>query len=335
MNGNDILIRKNSDRFQLFLLSNCIGFGMLGYVIMSHLYSKIMYAIYSSLDYETSKILSDSSIFQNSTYIIYALFCVVLPFVSVYLLTKRICDIKLLFNKPKKGRGLLPVTFIGLGMCILGNYCSSIFSWITENLFSSTPTGAPSDITSASQISLAGFLVSIVSTAIVPALVEEFALRGVVMQSLRKFGDKFAVVISAIVFSIIHANFEQIPFALVCGLALGYVVIRTNSIWAGVLLHFLNNFWAVCSEYLSYLVPYECFAVAYIIISVVLCAAAIISAVYLYKKDVREGITSGVLKESEGSLNLFERVLFICYSPAFMLGAGYLIYSALQNFVAV
>lgn len=335
MNGNDIFVKKNSDRFQLFLLSNCIGFGMLGYLIMSHFFSKILGIIYNSLDYETYKTLAQSSIFQNGVYIIYALFCVVLPFVGVYFLTKRIDDIKLLFNQPRKGGGLLPVMFVGLGMCTLGNYCSAIFKLITENLFSSTPTGAPSDVTSASQISFVGFLVSVVSTAVVPALAEEFAIRGVVMQSLRKYGDKFAVVISALVFSIIHGNFEQIPFAFVVGLALGYVVIRTNSIWAGVLLHFLNNFWAVCSEYVYYLAPYTYYAVIYTSVNIILCVLAIISAVYLYKKDVKEGITDGVLKKPDGSLNLFEKSLLICYSPAFILGTGYMLYRAFQNFVAV
>lgn len=335
MSGNDIFIRKNSNRFQLFILSNCIGLGMMGYFLMSRLYSTILGSIYNSLDYETYKSLAESSIFQNAIYIIYALFCVVLPFVVVYLFVRWLYDVKILFNKPKKGGGLLPVMFVGLGMCILGNYCSAIFKLITENLFSSTPTGAPSDVTSASQISFVGFLMSIVSTAVIPALAEEFAIRGVVMQSLRRFDDKFAVVISALIFSIIHGNFQQIPFAFVVGLALGYVVIRTNSIWAGVLLHFLNNFWAVCSEYLYYLVPNTYYLIIYHSINILLCVAAIISAVYLYRRDVKEGITGGILKKSDCMLNLFEKSLLVFYSPAFILGAGYLLYTAFQNFVAV
>ena len=338
MSNNDVLAKrdiKNSQRFQVFLLSNCIGFGMLGYLIMSYLFSAVLGGIYNSIDYETYKILAQSSIFQNSIYVIYALFCVVLPYVGVYFFVNRVDSIRMSFNKPKKGSGLMPTIFVGLGMCIIGNYCSTLFSWITESLFNSVPTGAPSDVTSASQISFVGFLVSIVSTAVVPALAEEFAIRGVVMQSLRKFGDKFAVVISAAVFSLIHGNFEQIPFAFVVGLALGYVVIRTDSIWAGILLHFINNFWAVCSEYLYYLLPETPYFVIYCVINIVLCVLAIVSAVYLYKKDVRKGMTEGVLKKPDCSLSIFEKSVLVFYSPAFILGGGFLLYNALQCFIAV
>ena len=331
----DIRTKKNSERFQLLMISSVIGIGIIWYLLMSMLYSNILGSIYNSIDYDTYKELVNNNIFQNGIYIIYAIFCIAVPFAASYFIMRCFAPEKLLFNKPLKGKGLLPVTFIGLGMCVLGNYATSIFTTITEVLFKSTPTGSPSDITSASQISLLGFFVSVVSTAMVPALVEEFAVRGVIMQPLRRYGDKFAVVVSALIFSIIHGNFEQIPFAFVVGLALGYAVIRTNSLWAGVLLHFLNNFWAVCSEYLSYLLPKTATAVIYYGTNLVICVLAIICAIYLYKKDVRNGITSGVLEKPECLISGFQKILLVIYSPTFLIGAGYLLYTALQNFVKV
>ena len=334
-NCSEIRIKKNSECFQLFIISSCIGIGMLGYLLMSRLFSEVLGAIYNSLDYETYKMLAESSIFQNAVYIVYALLCVVLPFVAVYFIARSFTSVNIPFAKPKKGSGLVPVTIIGLGMCVLGNYASGLFTLITQTLFSSTPTGAPSDITSASQISFVGFFVSVFSTAVMPALAEEFALRGVVMQSLRRFGDKFAVVISALVFSIIHGNFEQIPFAFIVGLALGYVVIRTDSIWAGVLLHFLNNFWAVCSEYMSYLVPENIHAMVYYLINTIICILAIISAIYLYRRDVKSGITCGAMEKPRCTISVWMKTVLVVYSPTFLIGAGFLIYNALQNFVAV
>ena len=333
---DDIRIKKNAERLQLFMISSAIGIGMVGYLLMSRLFSKVLGSIYNSLDDETYFRLAESSIFQNAIYLIYAILCVVLPFVLVRFIIKYIMPSKLLYNKPKKNSKLLPLMFIGLGLCVLGNYATVIFSMFTEVLFKSIPTGAPSDVTSASQISFVGFLVSVVSTAVMPALAEEFALRGVVMQPLRKFGDKFAVVISALIFSIIHGNFEQIPFSFVVGLALGYVVIRTNSIWAGVLLHFLNNFWAVCSEYLSYLVPQTVRIVIYHSTNLLICIGAIISAVYLYEKDVKSGITEGVLEKAKCCmLSKLEKTILVIYSPTLLIGVGYFLYSALQKFVAV
>ena len=191
--------KKNYERFRMFLLSNLIGVGMLGYLLMVRVYSEIMYAIYTAVSYETYERLINSSIFNNLTYIVYAGLCVVLPFSIVYLISKRIFSYKIPYGKIKPDSGFVPTILIGWGICVLGNYVSGIFSMITERFFESTPTGAPSDVTSAAQITFVGFLVSVISTAVVPALVEEFALRGVVMQPLRRFGDKFAVVISAVV----------------------------------------------------------------------------------------------------------------------------------------
>ena len=95
-----------------------------------------------------------------------------------------------------------------------------------------------------------GFLLYALSTAIVPAVLEEFALRGIVLGSLRKFGDTFALITSSLCFGIMHGNFEQIPFAFMAGLILGFVTIKTGSLRVAVFIHFLNNFISVAFSYM-------------------------------------------------------------------------------------
>lgn len=75
----------------------------------------------------------------------------------------------------------------------------------------------------------------------IPALVEEIAFRGVALGVLRRYGDKFAIVGSALLFGLLHGNFVQIPFAYFMGLILGYTVVRTGSIVPAMLIHFINN----------------------------------------------------------------------------------------------
>lgn len=87
---------------------------------------------------------------------------------------------------------------------------------------------------------LALFLMFINMTAL-PALVEEITIRGIVLGSLRQYGDRFAIVISAVIFALLHRNMAQFPNALLIGLAIGYFVVKTNSIWTGVVIHFVNN----------------------------------------------------------------------------------------------
>lgn len=79
------------------------------------------------------------------------------------------------------------------------------------------------------------------SVAVLPALVEEFFFRGAVLRMFRRFGDGFAVVASAVLFSLFHGNLAQSVFALICGLVLGFLLVRTNCIWVPVAVHFINN----------------------------------------------------------------------------------------------
>lgn len=95
-----------------------------------------------------------------------------------------------------------------------------------------------------------GFLLYTLSTAIVPAVLEEFALRGIVLGSLRKFGNTFALITTSICFGIMHGNFEQIPFAFMAGLILGFVTIKTGSLRTAMFIHFFNNFISVAFSYM-------------------------------------------------------------------------------------
>lgn len=93
-----------------------------------------------------------------------------------------------------------------------------------------------------------GLIAALVNICILPAFVEEFVFRGVLLQSLRRFGDGFALAISSIIFSMLHLNFIQAPVALLTGFVIGYFVIRTGSVLTGVIIHFINNFLALIQQ---------------------------------------------------------------------------------------
>jgi membrane protease YdiL (CAAX protease family) len=81
----------------------------------------------------------------------------------------------------------------------------------------------------------------VISIAIAPPLFEEFVFRGVILHSLRKFGDGFAIFVTAILFGAMHQTIPQAINAFIIGLALGFFVVKTGSLWTGILLHFVNN----------------------------------------------------------------------------------------------
>lgn len=141
---------------------------------------------------------------------------------------------------------MLPAVIAGLGFCMLGNiinsYISAFFSSVNVEL--SSP-----EIPMAEGVS--GIILTFFRVAITAAIVEELAFRGYVMGNLRFFGDGFAVAISAVVFALLHGNMVQAPFALMAGFALGYLSVKTGTIWTAVIIHLLNNSISTAVYYLS------------------------------------------------------------------------------------
>lgn len=69
---------------------------------------------------------------------------------------------------------------------------------------------------------------------------EELVFRGYIMRRLLPFGKEFAIVISAVLFGLIHGNFLQGSYAVGAGLVLGYIAVEYSMKWS-VVIHILNN----------------------------------------------------------------------------------------------
>jgi membrane protease YdiL (CAAX protease family) len=80
---------------------------------------------------------------------------------------------------------------------------------------------------------------------ILPAVFEEFLLRGLLYGSLRHLMDKnVSVAIVAGIFTLVHQQYDWyilLLYVLPLGVFLGYARANTGSIWTGVFLHMLNN----------------------------------------------------------------------------------------------
>ncbi len=74
-------------------------------------------------------------------------------------------------------------------------------------------------------------------------LAEEMVFRGAVLRSLLRWKENpwIGIVISAVLFAVIHMNPAQMPHALLIGLLLGWLYYRTDSIVPGVVYHWVNN----------------------------------------------------------------------------------------------
>ena len=62
-----------------------------------------------------------------------------------------------------------------------------------------------------------------------------------VCSSLLPYGKASAIIISATLFSIMHANIEQLLYTFVAGIFLALIYVESKNIVYPMLLHFLNN----------------------------------------------------------------------------------------------
>jgi len=126
--------------------------------------------------------------------------------------------------------GLLPAA---LGLGILGSE--------VENLTRALGLEPEFFIEVTRQMSQGGFWIAVAALAVAP-LAEEMLFRGVILTGfLRRYGTVRATVYTAILFAVIHLNPCQIGAAFVGGLFLGWLYVRTGSLWPCVAMHAVYN----------------------------------------------------------------------------------------------
>jgi len=80
---------------------------------------------------------------------------------------------------------------------------------------------------------------------------EEIMFRGVLQRGFERLGAKKAILITALLFGLFHLDFQRLLGTFLLGALIGYIVHRTNSLFAGMFAHFTNNSIAVVITYIS------------------------------------------------------------------------------------
>ncbi|KXG74617.1 type II CAAX endopeptidase family protein [Thermotalea metallivorans] len=79
---------------------------------------------------------------------------------------------------------------------------------------------------------------------------EEVFFRGLLMKGYERLGKENAIVLTAVLFGVFHFNLQNLLGPIVLGLIFGYLVCRTDSIFAGIVGHMTNNGLAVTLGFL-------------------------------------------------------------------------------------
>jgi len=88
--------------------------------------------------------------------------------------------------------------------------------------------------------------------SLAPAFAEELLFRGVVYSNLRPFGRGWAVIVSSLLFALMHQNVEQLFYAFSVGIVLALIYEFSGSIWGSIILHMFNNLYATLQTAVIY-----------------------------------------------------------------------------------
>lgn len=181
--------------------------------------------------------LGDNFALSNLGYIVFQIisyvFYIGVPFLIAYFLFK---FIKTPSKTPlvKRSTPKMPLlyAFGALGCCYLINF---VFIILFPSL---TELGAGDDFVAETPLEIA---LTLVMYAVLPAILEEWGFRQILLKNLLPYGKNGAIIISAILFGLGHLHPLSVINAITFGIILGACYEYTGSIKMTMVIHFLNN----------------------------------------------------------------------------------------------
>lgn len=165
---------------------------------------------------------------------------------------------------------------------------------------------------------------------------EEFVFRGIIFQGYKNSGSVFwAVFWSALLFGLMHLNFNQAAYAIALGAMFALLVEATGSLWSSVIAHMAFNSWQVCMMYLSELIPQEMIGPEaeltqetliaaigpYLLIAAIATPLAVCVLIWLSKNEKREAQFCSICarrKEKKEAMVSIPLIIAIVISLAYM-----------------
>ncbi len=238
-----VMTERKKQKKELLLVGAALGTTLIMYLILQTMAISLLSALGLKQAYQSSALVQ-----YSFNIVAVHLFSMLIPF-SLLALVLRKNFVAPLIPTQKVG-GLKGAAWVSLGMafCLLANIMTSSIMNICKLLFGYELTQSeyndPNDIFTCIMI--------VISTAVIPAIIEEFSLRCCTLGVLRKYGKGFAVFIVSVVFGLMHGNVIQFIFAFTLGIMLAYITIQTNNILIPMLIHGFNNGMSVLKTILTF-----------------------------------------------------------------------------------
>lgn len=131
---------------------------------------------------------------------------------------------------------------------------------------------------------------------LLPAVTEELLLRGIVLSEYEQYGTVRAVVLTALIFALFHANPVTMLSLFVAGLCYGVLTLLFDSVYPALIAHLFNNFAALLiayhQDYITYILSDTMFA----IFAVAVIFLILIGVLKMLEKVIAERGTKGKLR---------------------------------------
>lgn len=181
---------------------------------------------------------AEAYVFEIVLYLLY----IGLPFLFAFYIFKKKCTVVDKISRPYPKRPLLYIVGT-VGFCYIITFILNIIVDALDLL--------PASATAVVANSPTEIILCYAMYAIIPAFLEEWGFRGLILKNLLPFGKRGAIIISSILFGIAHQNPVNAIFATVFGALLGICYEYTRSLKLPILIHFLNNAISVTVSLLS------------------------------------------------------------------------------------
>ncbi len=137
----------------------------------------------------------------------------------------------------------LPFVFFALLFLIFSNVL------ITLLIFSgSSPVDSTTSTITFPKLDNSDIIGVILVFAVIPAVCEEFVFRCVLMSEFKKYGYLTAIIITSLLFSMVHFSKDGFMIYFFSGLVLGITAYVTRSVGASMILHALYNMYGLFLE---------------------------------------------------------------------------------------
>ncbi|MBE6553382.1 MAG: CPBP family intramembrane metalloprotease [Ruminococcaceae bacterium] len=145
------------------------------------------------------------------------------------------------FPEPPKPKRIAFPVFLGLiaicfSLTIVGNIVSNVINTLLEAITGKPPVNDLAELTLNTPL-----WANLLFVGILAPVLEEIFFRKLVIDRWRQFGELPAILLSGLLFGLIHGNVSQVFYAAMIGMVFGYIYLRTGRLRYTIALHMIIN----------------------------------------------------------------------------------------------